>query len=394
MLILKSFSKILYTLVFFLVSVSSILAFSYYSTQTQSFDTSLSEKINSVYTNPTKIYVTQVVTESESLLRNPEKWVKALYYYNITRLHFSDLPYTYLLDENGIIYQGKEGGIGANPELREVDGAITIGYMSNNSTLTNRASESLKQVVEEISYEWGISQLLVVKLNINQEEGKLSTVSAEETTGEFSNSVIDSLSEWGGYKEENLTYKARIEEVVHEQEIGIGERLKVKVKVKNLNDFTWFTDKDPIYISTKDGVESSFAINQEWKSFSKPVSVSELQVPPGGSVEFEFQLQARVLLGEAKESYEILKFEGKPFEGSSFEVRFNISRGEQQLVEIASPRYEFANIRECNRFTCKVLESADNGMIFILVEEQEGWSKIKIGDDLYGWINSTYLKKI
>jgi len=96
--------------------------------------------------------------------------------------------------------------------------------------------------------------------------------------------------------------------------------------MRNMNDFIWFTDKDPIYISVKGGEESEFAINQEWDSFSKPVSISDKNILPGETVEVEFNLEARVFLGEASESFEILKFEGKPFENSDFEVKFNITR--------------------------------------------------------------------
>jgi hypothetical protein len=386
------FLTLLLTLALF--KPTSALAFSYYSTQSQKFDTSLSDKSNTIYSNPVKIYITQVTTDSDILLRDPAKWVKTLYYYSITRLHFSDLPYTYLLDENGIIYQGKEGGVGANPELREVEGAVTIGYMSNNSILSNRATDSLNQMVEEISSNWGISQLSVVKLNINQEEGKLSTITAEEISGEFANSVLEVLSGWEGYEAENLEYRARIEEVVHEEQLEIGERLKVKVKFKNNNDFIWFTDRDPVYISVKDGKESSFAINQEWESFSKPVSVSDKNILPGESVEVEFELEARVLLGEATESFELLKFEGKPFEGSSFDVKFEISRGEKQLVEVSSPTYNFVNIRECRWSSCKILDSADDGTVFILLGEEEGWYQVQYGADLVGWVSARYLVKI
>jgi hypothetical protein len=391
------FKRLLFKILLFTFLFSlpvPIYAFSYYSTESQNFDSSLIEQGSSVYSNPTQIYITQVKTDSEILLRDPVKWVQTLYYYSITRLHFSDLPYTYLLDENGIIYQGRKGGVGANPELKDIDGAVVIGYLSNNPILTNRASESLSKMVEEISYNWGISKLLTVKLNITQQEGKLSTVTAEGIVGEFLNSVREALINWKGYEEEHLEYKAKIEEVVYEESVQIGERLKVAIKIKNLNDYVWLTDRDPIYISVKDGKESNFAINQDWESFSKPISISEKNILPGESVELEFELEGKVLLGEASESFEILKFEGKPFEGSSFDVKFNIERGDKQLVEVASPKYDFVNIRECRWYSCKVLDSADNGAILIFESEEEGWTRLKFGVDLYGWVNSAYLKKI
>jgi hypothetical protein len=390
----KKFSKLVVAIITLMLFPLGIFAFSYYSVESQEFDKTLSDKTDTIYTNPTKIYITQITTESEELSRDPATWVKALYYYSITRLYLSDIPYTYLLDESGLIYQGTEGGIGANPQLKEVDGAVTIGYLSNNTSLTNRASDSLYEMVEDISYNWGISDLSVVNLLINQQEGQLSTISARESSGDFANSVREALVDWEGYEEENLEYKVRIEEIEYEEEIPIGERLKVRVKMRNMNDFIWFTDKDPIYVSVKDGEESEFAINQEWDSFTKPASISDKNILPGETVEVEFNLEARVFLGEATESFEILKLEDQPFENSDFEVKFNITRGDKQLVQVNSVRYGFVNIRDCRWYSCEILDSADNGAIFILEGEESGWSRIRFGVDQFGWVNSAYLKKI
>ena len=88
---LKTFRKLLFVLLLIAVMPISVLAFSYYSTENQDFDTTLTEGIGTIYVNPSKIYITQVTTSSSSLLRDPAKWVQSLYYYSITRLHFPDL---------------------------------------------------------------------------------------------------------------------------------------------------------------------------------------------------------------------------------------------------------------------------------------------------------------
>ena len=152
--------------------------------------------------------------------------------------------------------------------------------------------------------------------------------------------------------------------------------------------------QDPIYVSVKGGKESDFSVNKDWESFSKPISISEKNILPGESVELQFDLEARIMLGEVSETFEILKFEDKPFDGSQFDVKFVIEKGEKQLVEVASPRYSFVNIRDCRWYSCKILDSADNGAIFVLIAEEEGWFKIQFGVELYGWVNSGYLKKI
>ncbi len=75
-------------------------------------------------------------------------------------------------------------------------------------------------------------------------------------------------------------------------------------------------------------------------------------------------------------------------------MKFEITRGEKRLVQVASPKYDFVNIRECRWYSCEVVDSADNGAIFVLEEEEAGWSKVMYGLGLYGWVNSAYLKEI
>jgi hypothetical protein len=48
------------------------------------------------------------------LERQPSLWVKTLLLYSITRLHFADIPFNFLVDSNGQYLKAKVGGMGAN----------------------------------------------------------------------------------------------------------------------------------------------------------------------------------------------------------------------------------------------------------------------------------------
>lgn len=381
-------------MLFAFLSIGSVYAFSSYSTSTQKFDASLTDQSTTVYTTPQKMYITQVSTQSREIARNPSLWVKTLYYYYITRLYLPDLPYTYLLDENGTIYQGKTGGVGANLQFNDLDNVILIGYLSNSPTLTSRAEASLKELVESLSSEWGINSIRAVKLKIAQEENKFSSISIEDAQAEFSNSLKTSLMDVKLSTEESHQYKVKIDSVEYPKESVIGSRTKVKVKLTNTNDFAWFTDKDPIYISTKDGAESNMAINKVWSSFSKPVAISDKIIKPNETIEVEFEMEAKVLMGEVKQDFVLQKFDKKPFEGSEFEVKFNIIRGNNTLVQVSSPQFGFVNIRTCRWASCEIIDSPKDGTVFILLGEEEGWYKIQYAPGVEGWAMLRYFKKI
>jgi len=385
--------KILLAILFTIIP-TSVFAFSYNKISTLKYDLSLSDQTNTIYATPTTIYLTQVSTQSESLQKNPELWSKALFYYSITKLHFSDMPYNFLIDESGRIYEGRQGGVGANPELKNVDKAIVIGYLSNGSTLTTAASNSLLKMVNDLSTSWGISSYKTVRLQLDAKEGSLSTIVPVDSTGDFAQSVKEALATWKGSSRENLPYKAEIVEIIYEKTVVIGEKLEVTVKVKNMNDFTWLTDRTPIYVSTKDGKDSSFAINGVWDSFSKPTHIEDRAVKPGEIVEFKFKMQPKISPGKVTESFEIMKFDKKPFTGSTFEVSFTVEKGKYTLVKVYSPQYGFANIRECQWYSCKIIESAPEGTVYILKKESDGWMQIQYDEDTIGWVVSRFMKRI
>lgn len=390
---MKSIIKLIAVLCFLLIPVR-VFASPISTITDQKFDETISDQTQTKYVTPTTIYISQVTTSSSELQNNPSLWVKALYYYSVTRLHFADIPYNYLVDANGTVYEGRSGGVGANPELRDAQGSILIGYLSNDSVLTNRASTAMYSLVDTLASTWGISSLSVAKFSILQQEGQLTKLIPAEFNGDFKQSVLDTFSGWKGYTSEKLQYKAKIEEVTYNKEVTIGSKLHVTVKAKNLNDFVWLTDKNPIYVSVVGGANSRFAINGVWDSFTKPTHISDSAVKPGETATFEFDMFAQVAPGEAAEKFQIQKSDAQIFTDSGFEVKFNIIKGDKTLVQVSSSQYGFANIRECQWYSCKIIDTVDNGVVYILLAEESGWYKIQYTENTVGWVFSRYMKKI
>lgn len=393
-LIMKIAKTLISTILLSMFLTSPLFAFSSYSTKTQKFDLSLSDQSTTVYTPPEKIYITQISTQSNSISRDPSLWVKTLYYYFITRLYLPDIPYNYLIDENGAIYDGKTGGIGANLKFEALDSVILIGYLSNSSSLSSRAEASLKDLIETLSAEWGVESVKPVKLNILQGENKLSSIEIVDSSPEFSNSLNKVLPNLKLSSEENHDYLAKIESVDYPKESVIGSRIKIKVKITNKNTFPWFTQSEPIYISTKSGEESKLAINKVWSSFSKPLEITGKIIKPDESIEAEFEVEAKVLVGEISETFVLQKIGVGNFTDSEFEVKFNVIKGSNTLVQVYSPQYGFVNIRTCRWSSCEIIDSPKEGSVYILLAEEEGWYKIQYAPGVEGWAMGKYFKKI
>lgn len=395
MQILNNSKKILLSLFILCLSTVSALALEVEDREELNLDDTLAEQ-QVLYSQPSKIYISQVVSMNKELKNDSKAWIRALYYYSITRLKLNDIPYNYLIDTSGNVYEVSKGGIGANPGLQEGDNTVLIGILDNDTSLTPRAESSLIELVENLSYKYGITKGSwdLVNLKIAKSETQRSYLVAKQSNSSLKESIAQSLEQVNWSDVEHLDYIASIESVEYAKEVEIGKELTVKVKIKNENDFTWFVDKNYAYISTEDGKDSPFAINTVWQSFSKPGYIEGRFVAPGDVVEVEFLMGAKSRPGEYSEKFVFTKEPNMVFEGSSFEVLFNIVAGQNKLVEVVSPEYGFVNIRECRWYSCEKIEVANDGDVFIMVKEEEGWYEIRINDSSTGWVYQKYMREL
>jgi len=358
-------------------------------------DETLSEQ-SDVYSDPQKIYISQVEGFNKKLNNDSVEWIKMLYYYSITRLNLNDIPYNYLVDSNGKIYEGAQGGIGVNPSLEGGDNVILIGILDDGVNLSPRSVTSLKEFLEELSYTYGIEREAVefvdLKIKINEREFSYLTFSSSQKA--IKDSLSSTIADVKWSDEEHLGYKGSVVSVENKDEIVIGSRLEVTVKIKNENEFPWFGGSNYIYVSTKDFTESSHAINVDWVSFSKPTYIEQAVVKAGEEAEVVFQLEAKSRPGTYKENYIFMKSESNIVKGSGFDIEFKIIKGDNIIVEIVSPQYGFVNIRECRWYSCEKVEVANEGEVFITTKKEEGWYEILYGENKKGWIYQKYTKEI
>jgi hypothetical protein len=354
------------------------------------FDDALSES-EVLYSQPKRIYITQVNSGNKSVRNDTSSWIKNIYYYSITRLKLNDIPYNYLIDASGNVFEVSRG-VGANPGIEGGDNTLVIGILDSALSMTPRTEGSLVELVQQVSYRYGIKEWDFVNLNIVMSDNERSYLKAESVRTTAFQTVSQALSKVTWSDTEHLEYKASIEKVEYAKEIEIGKRLDVKVTVKNENDFPWFGDTTYIYISTKSGENSKYAINSVWESFSRATHIQDRIVKPGDTVEIPFQMMGKSRPGEYKEEFVLSK--DTAFEGSSFEVLFNIIAGQNKLVEVVSPEYGFVNIRECRWYSCEKVEVANDGDVFIMTKKEEGWYEIKYNEDSLGWVYQKYIKEL
>lgn len=392
MKIFKIIKISVFSLFFLILLSTSSYALEITKRENLKFDNALSET-EMLYSQPRKIYITQVVSANKDIRNDTASWIRSIYYYSITKLKLNDIPFNYLIDNGGHIYEVSKS-IGVNPGIEGGDNIVLIGLLDSAVSMTPSAQISLTELVQTLSYDYGIKEWDFVNLSIVKNENERSYLKAQPSKTSIYQSIEQALLNIQWSDTEHLTYSASIEKVEYPKEVEVGKRLDVVVTVKNESDFSWFGDSTYIYVSTKDNSESSFAINSVWESFSKPTYIKEKIVKPGESVNIQFSLLGKSKPGEYKEEFVLSKDKGIPFENSNFEVAFNIVPGTNKLVEIISPEYGFVNIRDCRWYSCTKVEVANHGDVFITTKKEEGWYEIKYYEESLGWIYQKYIKEL
>jgi hypothetical protein len=273
-----------------------------------------------------------------------------------------------------------------------------IGYLSNDPDLPLNTQTALKALLTDLSYQHGIakSEVEVVSLNLLKadETRRTSKSSYKEATGTFAQNVGVLKNSVTYSNSEHLDYKAEIKDLQYEDTVESGERLKVSFTLINKNDFAWFTDKDYIYISTKNGRNSSFAINGEWDSFSKPVSISDKTILPGENVKVEFELQALLLPGKQSPEFRVVKLPNSVFDGSDIKVSFEIKQGDNDLVQITGTPGGVLNVRGCPSPNCEPITQVVEGQVLIMTDKSVGWYEVQYEKGETGWVYGPYVKEL
>lgn len=368
-----------------------------YTREQSKVDTSISDQTTRQYSQPTKVYISQIISADESTQKNPTSWFRSLYYYSITRLGYVDLPYTYVIDREGNLYNGRDGGDNVSPEIDGDLGGVVIGYLSNSTDLTVQSEDTLKTLITKVSYTYGIEakNIEVVDIQMVKADGRSTKSSFKSLNNIFSQNIRTVLKDVKYSDKEHISYVAEIVELKYEKTMKAGEKLTVDVVVKNINKFPWFTQEDYIYVSTKDSKNSRFAINGVWDSFSKPVSIENKTILPDETVTLTFQLQALLLPGKYSEPFYILKAPNTKFANTDFKVEFEITKGDFKLVQVVNTPGGVLNVRECPSGGCKALTQLDEGQVVIMVEKTPaGWYRVRYAEKKEGWVYAPYIKEL
>lgn len=278
--------------------------------------------------------------------------VKLLQFYSEEVLKLNGLPFCFLVDSEGKIFEG-------------------LGVQSFNFA-NFQIPES--QIVFEKG-ECPVALLLdsneTLKLPANK---ALTYISQKLLTGE-------------NYAAKNLTQLTPIE-------LSVGEKRELSLKIQNVGKNAWLKN-EIIFRPLPLEKETTVYDSESWLSFSTVGELSQELVLPGETTKLQFSLQAPYYPSEFEQKFALVrKTNSALIFGSEITLKI-IVRGEGlPAVEIQKTPTGFLNVREDPSLDAELKGVVFPGEKYLLLEEVSGWYKIRLRDDSWGWIYSVYAKKI
>lgn len=397
------FIKKIIIFVSILTLISAPVAFAAEYTRSKlSLDESLKSESLITTFYPEQILISQVESPNEVLIKNPEAWYQNLYYYFITRLGFADIPYTYLIDREGNVYEGLTGGDFSQPFFENSTGGILIGYMSNGGDLTTAASASFKDLIEELSTTYGLSRKFVKVVDLTVvDDGNDSTpsqLSYTDSSSAFAKQFNPILNLYSYHSEPSFEYSGK----VSQSEINIDTKASqadtISVEIENTSDVPWFTKQFDFYLQTKDGNNSELAPVDAWESLRNPLLIKENDglVMSGETVALSFEVEAPLLKGKYTETFILKLLDGPVVAGTEFKVVLNVAKGDFDLVQVKEidGGYTALVVRAANYPNAEEIGQVGVGEIYITTGYSDGWYKIKLSDTKSGWVYGKYIREV
>ena len=379
-------------IILFLFSASLVVAetnFSFTSRENLKLDESLSPNIEINYHRPQQILVFHIKPSHSYLSNDTATWMRLFHYYITTRLEFPDMPFNYVVDSSGNIYEAIEGSEGRASYIQGEEGSVVVAYFSESSDFSPSARRGFKNLIESYSYKFGIPKNRVKPIDlIISPESELPFY--EESEGIFSQSFFSMIDDFEYSDTMNLTFSGEVIDVEYDESIQSGERLEVSLVLKNTDSFSWYLDEGMVFLSTADGEESQFAINQDWDSFSKPLSLESQTVLPGDEIEVSFELGTEAILpGNYETEFKFVVLPEADVVGSEFEVNFEITKGDRKVVQIRATNTGALTVYGCPAYTCEMVAGAISGERYVVLDEEDAWYKISV-DGVEGWVTIHY----
>ncbi len=353
------------------------------------------EDIN--YTLPTDVVIVPVNYPIKQKTLNSTDLYRGIYFYTVEVLGFNDIPFHYLVGEDGTIFKGNTGGDERRIRISGVgESMIVIGYITDSSStkFSSRAQLALVKIISDV----------VNRNSINPDNIFVDGVEFVRNLSTKSVSLVqkDIFGTWGTSIEEiksqvkplyapiAKSYKAQVDNVILPTDpVSPGSVVEAKISISNLSSNGMYAGTDSALILSKiDGTPSAFFLNNEWASISQASLMDNDEILlPFQEGQFSFNIKVPLFPGGLSEQFELRTLDGRKVESNPVTIALNIGPASRQIVEIRSSVVNAVDVKSQPSSSSATVGQVSAGQRFYYVSEQDnGWLQLELSDGTPGWI--------
>lgn len=209
------------------------------------------------YTNDIKFLAVHH-TATTADLNNPRQAIRNIQYYHAVKRDWGDIGYNYIIDQQGNIYEGREGGEkvigGHSREINKVSVGISILGNYQNEDVPEAAMESLTKLLKSLSdqYNLDVNGYDIYESKSYPVLGGHSDYSATSCPGIYGKSFLPILRNMISKADDNLDYEIdSISSLTSNVKNGFLTTSTLKPEIKNLSGKTWNKTNTYLQVNSK-----------------------------------------------------------------------------------------------------------------------------------------------
>ncbi len=320
-----------------------------------SLDKILGSYAVSNYSPWTKAELWSLNSTDPALIQTPTEWLRGLYYHAVVHLLLPDLPFQYLIDPAGVVYEGRSGGNWA------VTTDISSGLLSSSQAPITRPG------VVEVGY--------------------LGAKEVSPAAGESFRKLVL----WLGQPPKLAALAGPLTDVT----VDAGKQVEVSLSFHNSGFATWSNFGDQRVLLSSGARISIFYTSGNWVDNTHPATLNQTYTPNGQDGKFKFLLTAPAYGGDFDEIFNLTQG-ARVAEGSEIHLKVHVSGPPKPVaqVKIEDTGVGFLRVRSGSGVGYAEIARVIPGETYELLSEQSGWYQIKLKDGRSGWVSAQFVTKL
>jgi len=317
-----------------------------------------------------------------------KEWIQSLYYYYITKLHFYDIPYNYIYDNQQLFYTSKtDRDIDLMPILKDAEEGVNIIGVTDLWTIDKEALyNDILPILD--TYDLGYDDVYTTNCSYYSEDYDDTYISFLRFTD------LQVIDDWPANLQipNNIqrNYELSVTDIMNEEEIKGSSYLDVTFKLHNNGKFGLYPGDQIAIVTNNPFKHSSRYYLSDWMSESY-VKYIDKSIPPGASTEVSLRIKPYPVPGFYHESFVLINSDGKILGNTAIDVNFKTEDEGLTYIKVKDNQYGFLNVRSLPVAGAEIITKVKPDEVYVMLEKTDYWVKIRVNDNVDGWVSVGYV---